>query len=134
MIDQPQMLRVPRVAKILDVSKKRVYQLIQEGRLDVVRLGPRQTRVLKDSFEAYIEHLKRQERIARGEELPDTTPKRQQRHRVQRSRRPPELADLGVGRDTKEGGPKRAPEGGRAKRAGPRVDRGALESFFHENA
>ena len=77
---------------MLDVSKKRVYQLIQEGRLEVVRLGPRQTRVLKESYEAYIEGLRRKERIARGEELPDEpAPRRRQSHRVNRSRRPPEF-------------------------------------------
>ena len=33
--------RVYRVAKLLDVSKKRVYQMVQEGKIDAVRLGPR---------------------------------------------------------------------------------------------
>ncbi|GEM_PF-4314105 len=54
-------LRVDRVAQVLDVSKKRIYQLVQEGRLEVIRLGPRQMRILKGSLEAYIERLKREE-------------------------------------------------------------------------
>ena len=89
MAGQEQMLRVPRVAQMLDVSKKRVYQLIQEGRLEVVRLGPRQTRVMKESFDAYIAELRRKERIARGDELPDPPVKRKQLHRVSSARRPP---------------------------------------------
>ena len=54
-------LRVHRVARLLDVSPKRVYQLIAEGRLEVIRLGPRQTRVFKRSLERYIETLVIQE-------------------------------------------------------------------------
>ena len=53
--------RVPRVAKLLDVSKKRVYQLVQEGRLEAIRLGPRQMRILKGSVERYIGRLMREE-------------------------------------------------------------------------
>jgi len=71
MAEKEQMLRVPRVATMLDVCKKRVYQLIHEGKLEAVRLGPRQTRILKDSYNEYIERLRRQERIARGDELPE---------------------------------------------------------------
>ena len=54
--------RVPRVAKLLDVSKKRVYQLIRERRLDVIRLGPRQMRVLKRSVEQYVGRLLEEEK------------------------------------------------------------------------
>ncbi|MCX7044658.1 MAG: helix-turn-helix domain-containing protein [Candidatus Sumerlaeota bacterium] len=71
MTGREQMLRVPRVAVMLDVCKKRVYHLIQEGKLEIVKLGPRQTRILKDSYDQYIEHLRRQQRIARGDELPE---------------------------------------------------------------
>jgi excisionase family DNA binding protein len=85
------MLRVNRVAGLLDVTRKRVYQLVQEGHLEAVRLGPRQMRVLKDSVEAYIEGLRRKERIARGEEAADPSdqaPRRRQIQRVSRARRP----------------------------------------------
>ena len=54
-------MRVTRVARLLDVSKKRVYQLVQEGKLEVIRLGPRQMRVLKGSLEQYIGGLIREE-------------------------------------------------------------------------
>lgn len=98
MNDTQAMLRVPRVAKLLDVSRKRVYQLIQEGRLEAVRLGPRQTRILRDSLDAYIEELRRRERIARGDEIPDPAESRRARprHRVSRARRPPEFNPLAV--------------------------------------
>lgn len=53
----PEYWKVARVAKMLDVSKKRVYQLVQERRLEVIRLGPRQMRVLKSSLEELIGRL-----------------------------------------------------------------------------
>ena len=46
--------RVERVARFLDVSRKRVYQLIQERQLQAIRLGPRQLRVLRQSIDEYI--------------------------------------------------------------------------------
>jgi len=49
--------RVDRVARYLDVSKKRVYQLVQERRLEAVRLGPRQMRVARASLDAYLREL-----------------------------------------------------------------------------
>jgi excisionase family DNA binding protein len=50
-------LRVERVARYLDVSKKRIYQLVRERRLDAVKLGPRQTRITRHSLESYLERL-----------------------------------------------------------------------------
>ena len=35
----PELWRVYRVAKLLDVSKKRIYQMVQEGKIAAVRLG-----------------------------------------------------------------------------------------------
>jgi excisionase family DNA binding protein len=49
--------RVERVANYLDVSKKRVYQLVQEKRLQAIRLGPRQMRILRGSIENYVSEL-----------------------------------------------------------------------------
>ena len=49
--------RVERVARFLDVSKKRVYQLVRERRLEAVRLGPRQMRIARASLEAYLREL-----------------------------------------------------------------------------
>jgi len=52
---------VARVARHLDVSKKRVYQLIQAGRVESLKLSPRTTRVTRESVERYLaELLKRQ--------------------------------------------------------------------------
>lgn len=66
-----QLLRVPRVAKLLDVSKKRVYNLIQEGKLEAVNLGVRQTRITRESLEAYVERLRRYRRVELGLEEDD---------------------------------------------------------------
>jgi excisionase family DNA binding protein len=49
------LLTVRQVASILGISTKRIYALIREGRLQVVKLGPRQTRILKDSLETFIQ-------------------------------------------------------------------------------
>jgi excisionase family DNA binding protein len=66
-----QLLRVGRVAKLLDVSKKRVYNLIQEGKLDSINLGVRQTRIVRESLEAYIEFLRKRRKVELGFELDD---------------------------------------------------------------
>ncbi len=50
-------LRVSRVAKRLDVSPKYIYQLLSEGRLECVRLGPRQVRIPTDSLERFLKSL-----------------------------------------------------------------------------
>jgi len=47
------LLRIPTVAKILDVSEDRVYSLAREGVLPHVRLG-RQIRVDSDALEEFI--------------------------------------------------------------------------------
>ncbi len=57
--------RVTRVATHLDVSKKRVYNLIREGRLEAMRLSPRGTRVLRRSVDALIRDRLRVERVRR---------------------------------------------------------------------
>jgi excisionase family DNA binding protein len=49
--------RVERVARYLDISRKRVYQLVQEKRLTAVRLGPRMTRIPRRSIDEYLESL-----------------------------------------------------------------------------
>jgi excisionase family DNA binding protein len=51
---QSELWRVPRVARFLDVSRKRVYQLIAEGRLVAYRLSPRDTRVPWPAVEDYL--------------------------------------------------------------------------------
>ncbi len=50
----PEFLRVDRVARMLDVSPKRVYQLIRDRELEAIRIGPRQTRIFTHSVEGYV--------------------------------------------------------------------------------
>lgn len=50
-------VRVFTVSRRLNISRKRVYQLIQEKRLTAVKFGPRQTRVLRSSLDDYIRAL-----------------------------------------------------------------------------
>jgi excisionase family DNA binding protein len=57
----PRCWRVARVAAHLDVSRKRVYQLVGEGQLEAVRVGPRMMRILLPSLERYIEGRRRAE-------------------------------------------------------------------------
>ncbi|MGB9692421.1 MAG: helix-turn-helix domain-containing protein, partial [Candidatus Sumerlaeaceae bacterium] len=57
---------VSRAAKFLDVSKKRVYQLIQQGRLESLKLSPRTTRVTRESVERLVEEAKRRQRDELG--------------------------------------------------------------------
>ncbi|MCX7765725.1 MAG: helix-turn-helix domain-containing protein [Candidatus Sumerlaeia bacterium] len=61
-----ELMRVDRVARILDVTKKRVYNLIAEGKLEAVKLGPRQTRITRESLESYINRLLAHSRYERG--------------------------------------------------------------------
>jgi excisionase family DNA binding protein len=61
-----ELLRVVRAAKLLDVTRKRIYNLIDEGKLEAVKLGPRQTRIVRESLEAYIARLRKRRRIERG--------------------------------------------------------------------
>lgn len=51
----PACWRVSRVARHLDVSRKRVYQMVEEGKLEAVRMGPRGLRVLVPSIEAFLD-------------------------------------------------------------------------------
>lgn len=53
--------RVERVARYLDISRKRVYQLVQEKKLDAIRLGPRMMRILHPSIERYLAGLMEEE-------------------------------------------------------------------------
>jgi excisionase family DNA binding protein len=59
--------RVERVARYLDVSRKRVYQLVQEKKIDAIRLGPRQMRILQPSIERYLAALLAREEEGEGE-------------------------------------------------------------------
>lgn len=65
-MDRMQLWRVWRVAKELDVSKKRIYQMVNEGKLDAVRLGPRSMRITRDSIDAFIAGGRKQNREELG--------------------------------------------------------------------
>ena len=51
---QHELWRVYRVARLLDVTKKRIYQMVNEGKLEAVRLGPRSMRITRDSIDAFL--------------------------------------------------------------------------------
>ena len=51
------LLRVRLVAEILGVCKKRVYQMVEEGKLVAVRLGPKSMRITRESLEGFIRRL-----------------------------------------------------------------------------
>jgi excisionase family DNA binding protein len=57
---------VARAAKFLDVSKKRVYQLIHQGRLESLKLSPRTTRVTRESVERLVVEAKKRQRDELG--------------------------------------------------------------------
>ena len=59
--------KVARVAAHLDVTRKRVYTLIAEGRLEAMRLSRRGLRVTRRSVEAYVQEGLRRERRRREE-------------------------------------------------------------------
>lgn len=48
------LLTVRHAATMLGISTKRIYQLLESGRLESLRLGPRQTRVTRESLEKLI--------------------------------------------------------------------------------
>ena len=58
--------RVYRVAKLLDVSKKRIYQMVQEGKIDAVRLGPRSMRITRESIDQFISRGRKENRANLG--------------------------------------------------------------------
>jgi excisionase family DNA binding protein len=65
----PELWRVWRVAKLLDISKKRVYQMVQEGKIEAVRLGPRSMRITKDSVDLFISNGREENRVNLGIDL-----------------------------------------------------------------
>ncbi len=59
-------VRVDAVARRLGLSRKRIYQLIAEKRLEAVRFGPRMTRVRRASVDQFIGELLNDEEEAWG--------------------------------------------------------------------
>jgi excisionase family DNA binding protein len=69
-MDSPNELwRVARVAQHLDVSRKRVYHLIREGRLEAVRLSQRSVRVMRRSVDGFVRDAARREKWHRSRQL-----------------------------------------------------------------
>ena len=52
---QSELMRVRRVANMLDVTAKRVYQMVTEGKIEAVKIGPRSMRIVRDSVDRYME-------------------------------------------------------------------------------
>lgn len=75
----PELWTVARVARYLDVSKKRVYQLIAAGRVESLRLSPRATRVTRESVEAYLASLLERQRSELGLDIRPCTPPHRRR-------------------------------------------------------
>lgn len=53
----PACWRVSHVARHLEISKKRIYQLVEERKLEAIRFGPRQMRILLPSLQQYLDQL-----------------------------------------------------------------------------
>lgn len=49
------LLKVDKVAEILDVSKQRVYELTREKRIPFIQLGDRQYRYSETALQAWLE-------------------------------------------------------------------------------
>lgn len=66
---------VPLVAKQLSISKKRVYQLVQEGRLESLRLSPRTLRITRSSVDRFINDRVAEEKRELGLDLGTLPPR-----------------------------------------------------------
>lgn len=64
-----ELITVNIAAKRLCVSKKRVYQLIQAGRIDSLRPSPRSIRITRESLERFIEDGIKKEKQELGLDL-----------------------------------------------------------------
>lgn len=69
-----ELLDVSAVARKLSVSKKRVYQLIQEGKLDSLRMSPRSIRVTRESLDGFIADGIKKEKADLGLDFVPFTP------------------------------------------------------------
>ncbi len=68
-------LTVAIVARQLSVSRKRVYQLVQSGKLESMRPSPRRIRISRLSLEQFVCEQVRKEKMELGLDLP-AVPKR----------------------------------------------------------
>ncbi len=63
------LMTVTTAARRLSLSKKRVYQLIQSGRLDSLRTSPRSIRITRESLERFISEGVKNEKQELGLDL-----------------------------------------------------------------
>lgn len=63
------MIKVHRVAKILGVTKKRVYQLVDDGTLHSMQLGERDLRITRRSVRSYAHSGRMRKEVARPDLL-----------------------------------------------------------------
>jgi excisionase family DNA binding protein len=63
------LVTVHTAARRLSVSNKRIYQLIQSGRLDSLRLSPRALRITRESVERFIAEGVKKEKAELGLDL-----------------------------------------------------------------
>jgi len=61
-----ELITVGDAASLLGISTKRIYQLIETGRLETLKLGPRTTRITRASLDAFLAERIRAERRDRG--------------------------------------------------------------------
>ncbi len=54
MKDTQELIHIRTAARLLDVSKRTVYRLVESGRLKALRPTPHTTRIIKSSVEAII--------------------------------------------------------------------------------
>lgn len=64
------LMTVKQVSTELGVSRKRVYQMIQEGKLVSLRLAPRLLRITRESLEQFVTGAIEQEKAELGLDLP----------------------------------------------------------------
>lgn len=72
----PELLSVTRVAKALGLSTKRVYKLVESGRLESLRPTPRTIRITRSSLEAFVQQKIAQQRAELCLDLPPILPGR----------------------------------------------------------
>ncbi len=81
---QDRLIHVQQVARYLGVSRKRVYQMVSEGKLDSVRLSPRALRITESSINQFIKESLVSSRDERGVSIAPPSARFQQRIRNRR--------------------------------------------------
>lgn len=50
----PPLLPAPQVAQLLGLDRRRIYELVAQGELAALRLGPRRLRIVRDSLVSFV--------------------------------------------------------------------------------